>query len=195
MAEGFISSDNWIMAQGILNDMAENLSIKIEDVIAKSEPAQEYTMLRRKQEGIENNTNNQIQNSREVDVSIKPYIQEDIRKLSAELKDVEISLEKLDSNRKNSMIAVRDLEQTKERLLSFVEYAKGTQPEVLVLLIQNVVERIYIVDKDDERFCHIFIKGCSGEDYTVFFRTTGYIETEIFLILCKLHIVFDIWDL
>lgn len=43
-------------------------------------------------------------------------------------------------------------------------------------MIQTIVERIYIVDKDDERYCHIFIKGCSGEDYTGFFRTAGYIE-------------------
>lgn len=48
--------------------------------------------------------------------------------------------------------------------------------EVLVTLIQTIVERIYIVDKDDERYCHIFIKGCSGEDYTGFFQTAGYIE-------------------
>ena len=53
---------------------------------------------------------------------------------------------------------------------------KGEQPEVLATLIQTIVERIYIVDKDDERYCHIFIKGCSGEDYTGFFQTAGYIE-------------------
>mgnify|MGYP005945159713 FL=1 len=68
---------------------------------------------------------------------------------------------------------------TKERLLSFAEYAKDAQPEVLVTLIQTIVERIYIVDKDDERFCHIFIKGCSGEDYTGFFRPAGYIEDNL----------------
>jgi len=33
------------------------------------------------------------------------------------------------------------------------------------------LERIYIVDKDDERFCHIFIKGCISEDYTGLFQT------------------------
>ena len=65
---------------------------------------------------------------------------------------------------------------TKERLLSFAEYAKDAQPEVLVTLIQTIVERFYIVDKDDERFCHIFIKGCTDEDYTGFFQTAGYIE-------------------
>lgn len=74
------------------------------------------------------------------------------------------------------MIAIRDLEMAKEKLLSFAEYAKDAQPEVLVTLIQTIVERIYILDKDDERYCYIFIKGCSGEDYTGFFRTAGYIE-------------------
>ena len=43
-------------------------------------------------------------------------------------------------------------------------------------MIRTIVERIYVVDKDDERYCHIFIKGCSGEDYTGFFQTAGYIE-------------------
>ena len=52
------------------------------------------------------------------------------------------------------------------------------QPEILVTLIQTIVEKVY-VDKDDERFCHIFIKGCTGEDYTGFFQTAGYIEQKI----------------
>lgn len=29
-----------------------------------------------------------------------------------------------------------------------------------------------------QRYCHIFIKGCSGEDYTGFFQTAGYIEQK-----------------
>ena len=61
---------------------------------------------------------------------------------------------------------------------SFAYSAKDVQPEILVTLIQTIVERIYIVDKDDERFCHIFIKGCTGEDYTGFFQTAGYIEQK-----------------
>ena len=32
--------------------------------------------------------------------------------------------------------------------------------------------------RKDERYCHIFIKDCSGEDYTGFFRTAGYIENN-----------------
>lgn len=118
----------------------------------------------------------QTRNLREADGSIKQFIQEDLQNLAEELREAERQLSKLDEGRKNNMIAIRDLEMTKERLLSFAEYAKDAQPEVLVTLIQTIVERIYIVDKDDERYCHIFIKGCSGEDYTGFFRTAGYIE-------------------
>ena len=74
------------------------------------------------------------------------------------------------------MYAVRDIEEIKERLLSFEKYAKDAQPDVLVTLIQSFVERIYIVDENDERYCHIFIKGCTKEDYDEFFRATGYIS-------------------
>ena len=115
-------------------------------------------------------------NLREADGSIKQFIQEDLQNLAEELRETEQQLSKLDEGRKNNLIAIRDLEMTKERLLSFAEYAKDAQPEVLVTLIQTIVERIYIVDKDDERFCHIFIKGCTDEDYTGFFQTAGYIE-------------------
>ena len=35
---------------------------------------------------------------------------------------------------------------------------------------------VNIYDENDERHCHIFIKGCSKEDYDDFFQATGYIE-------------------
>ena len=119
-----------------------------------------------------------MRNTQEANGSIKQFIQEDLKNLAEELRETERQLSKLDEGRKNNMIAIRDLEMTKERLLSFAEYAKDAQPEVLVTLIQTIVERIYIVDKDDERYCHIFFKGCSGEDYTGFFQTAGYIEQK-----------------
>lgn len=115
---------------------------------------------------------------REVDESILCYLQDDIQAMSEELRETESMLFKLEESRKNGMVAVLDLEQTKERLLFFAECAKDAQPEILVTLIQTIVERIYIVDKDDERFCPIFIKGYTDEDYTGFFQTAGYIEQK-----------------
>ena len=74
------------------------------------------------------------------------------------------------------MYAIRDIEEIKERLLSFGKYAENAAPDVPVTLIQTFVERIYITDENDEHHWHIFIKGCSKEDYYDFFRATGYIE-------------------
>lgn len=154
----------------------EILGIKVEEVLEQSNSAQEYTLLKRKKDKLQTDIIAQTKNMREVDESIRCYLQEDIQSMSEELRETERLLFKLDENRKNNMVAIHDLEQTKERLLSFAEYAKDAQPEILVTLLRSIVERIYIVDRDDERYCHIFIKGCTGEDYTGFFQTAGYIE-------------------
>ena len=176
--------DEFIVQQ--LSDMSDEdserfkeiLEIKIEEVLEQSSTTQEYALLKKKREKLQTDIVAQTRNMREVDESIRCYLQDDIHVMSEELRETERMLFKLEESRKNSMVAVRDLEQTKERLLSFAEYAKDAQPEVLVTLIQTIVERIYIVDKDDERFCHIFIKGCTDEDYTGFFQTAGYIEQK-----------------
>ena len=154
------------------------LEIKIEEVLEQSQTVQEHNLIKKKRDRLKADIVAQTRNLREADGSIKQFIQEDLQNLAEELRETERQLSKLDEGRKNNMIAIRDLEMTKERLLSFAEYAKDAQPEVLVTLIQTIVERIYIVDKDDERFCHIFIKGCTDEDYTGFFQTVGYIEQK-----------------
>ncbi len=103
----------------------------------------------------------------------------DIVRVSAntdELSETEKLLQKLEDTRQSQMYAVRDIEEIKERLLSFEKYAKDAQPDVLVTLIQSFVEPIYIVDENDEHYCHIFIKGCTKEDYDDVFRAIGYIE-------------------
>ena len=152
------------------------LEIEIEEILEQSQTVQEHNIIKKKRDKLKADIAAQTRNLREADGSIKQFIQEDLQNLAEELRETERQLSKLDEGRKNNMIAIRDLEMTKERLLSFAEYAKDAQPEVLVTLIQTIVERIYIVDKDEERFCHIFIKGCTGEDYTGFFQTAGYIE-------------------
>ena len=84
---------------------------------------------------------------RDASDDLKRFIQEDIQELSNELREVGILLEKLEDSKQNQMYAVRNIEEIKERLLSFGKYAKGAQPDVLVTLIQSFVERIYIVDE------------------------------------------------
>ena len=122
------------------------LEIKIEEVLEQSSTTQEYALLKKKREKLQTDIVAQTRNMREVGESIRCYLQDDIQAMSEELRETERMLFKLEESRKNGMVAVRDLEQTKERLLSFAEYAKDAQPEVLVTLIQTIVERIYMVD-------------------------------------------------
>ena len=117
-----------------------------------------------------------MKNLREADDGLKRFIQEDVKALSDELSETETLLKRLEDSRQSQMHAIRDIEEIKERLLSFGKHAENAAPDVLVTLIQTFVERIYITDENDERHCHIFIKGCSKEDYDDFFRATGYIE-------------------
>ena len=132
--------------------------------------------MKKKKARIEASISNQVKNMRDAGTDLKRFIQEDIQNLSDELREVDILLEKLEDSKHNQMYAVRNIEEIKERLLSFGKYAEDAQPDVLVTLIQSFVERIYIVDENDERYCHIFIKGCTKEDYKEFFRATGYIS-------------------
>lgn len=153
------------------------LNQKASDIFKSSQSEQELIELKKKKTQLETAISNQVKNLREADENLKRFIQEDVRALTDKLSETEKLLQKLEDSRQSQMHAVRDIEEIKERLLSFEKYAKDAQPDVLVTLIQSFVERIYIVDENDERYCHIFIKGCTKEDYNEFFRATGYISS------------------
>ena len=152
------------------------LNQKASDIFCSSQNEKELSDLRKKKAQLETAIANQVKNLREADNSLKRFIQEDVKALTDELSETETLLQKLEDIRQSQMYAIRDIEEIKERLLSFGKYAENAAPVVLVTLIQTFVERIYITDENDERHCHIFIKGCSKEDYDDFFRATGYIE-------------------
>lgn len=152
------------------------LNQKASDIFSSSQNEKELSDLRKKKALLETAIANQVKNLREADDSLKRFIQEDVKSLTDELSETETLLQKLEDSRQSQMYAIRDIEEIKERLLSFGKYAENAAPDVIVTLIQTFVERIYITDENDERHCHIFIKGCSKEDYDDFFRVTGYIE-------------------
>lgn len=152
------------------------LNQKASDIFKNTQNEQELIELKKQKAQLEAAISNQVKNLREADDSLKRFIQDDVKGLTDELSETEKLLQKLEDSRQSQIYAVRDIEEIKERLLSFEKYAKDAQPNVLVTLIQSFVERIYIVDENDERYCHIFIKGCTKEDYDEFFRATGYIS-------------------
>lgn len=154
----------------------ELLNQRASDIFENSQSEKELCDLRKKKAQLEAAIMGQVKNLREADDSLKRFIQEDVKGLTDELAETERLLEQLEDNKRSQMYAVRDIEEIKERLLSFGKYAEDAHPEVLVTLIQPFVERIYIADENDEHFCHIFIKGCIREDYDDFFRATRYIS-------------------
>ena len=73
----------------------------------------------------------------------------------------------------------KELSGVRKRLVSLAEDAKDAQPEEVVNMSATVVGRIYITTENDKRVCHIFVKGCTTEDYTdLFGGTTDYISIE-----------------
>lgn len=152
------------------------LNEKAADIFRSSQNEKELSDLRKKKAQLETAIANQVKNLRDADDNLKRFIQEDVKSLTNDLAETEALLQKLEDSKRSQMYAIRDIEEIKEKLLSFGKYAEKAAPDVLITLIQTFVERIYITDENDERHCHIFIKGCSKEDYDDFFRATGYIE-------------------
>ena len=82
-------------------------------------------------------------------------------------------LVKIEALKNESRDLEEELKQVRKTLLSFEEYAKDATPEVLTSLIHSVVEKIYVTTENNERVCHIFIKGCADEDYSDLFKSAG----------------------
>lgn len=90
------------------------LEIKIEEVLEQSQTVQEHNLIKKKRDKLKADIVAQTRNLCEADGSIKRFIQEDLQNLAEELRETEQQLSKLDEGRKNNMIAIRDLEMTKE---------------------------------------------------------------------------------
>lgn len=137
------------------------LNQKASDIFKNSQNEQELIELKEKKTQLETAISNQVKNLRETDENLKRFIQDDVKGLTDELSKMEKLLQKLEDSRQSLMYAVRDIEEIKERLLSFEKYAKDAQPDVLVTLIQSFVERSYIVDENDERTVISLLKVAS----------------------------------
>lgn len=62
---------------------------KFKEMLEQSNSTQEYTLLKRKKEKLQTDIITQTKNMREVDESIRCYLQEDIQSMSEELRETE----------------------------------------------------------------------------------------------------------
>ena len=166
------------------------LNQKDSDIFKSFQNEQELIEMKKNKAQLETAISSQVKNLREADVNLKRFIQDDVKGLTNVLSKTEKLLQKIEDSRQNQIYTLRDIEEIKKSLLSFEKYTKDAQLDVLVTLIQSFVEHIYIIDENNERYCHIFIKGFIKKNYDEFFRTTDYISgtRETDTITSKLHL-------
>lgn len=149
---------------------------KIDNLISNDETECEYREIKKTIERTKAAIAAQVKNMREVGEALKKYIQDDITEMTAEVEKLEADLFRIEEMKTNNQIMSHDLNQIRKKLLYFKELAKAASPEELINLISTVVERIYIVTENDKQICHIFVKGCTTEDYSDLFGAAEYIE-------------------
>lgn len=151
---------------------------KLQNLLSNNETETEYRNIKKAIDKAQAAISAQVRNMREADDSLRKYIQSDIEELNKELERLEKDLARIEESKVGNAYMAEELNEVRNRLLSFSEYAKEAPPEELVNLISTVVERIYITTENDKRVCHIFIKGCTTEDYTDLFGTAEYINNS-----------------
>lgn len=150
----------------------ELIQERIDKLILSDENEREYRDTKKAIDKIKSDIAAQIRNMRDATDDIKPFYQEDISSLKDELEKQQTVLSKIEALKNESRNLEEELKQVRKILMSFEEYAKDATPEVLTSLIHSVVEKIYVTTENNERVCHIFIKGCIDEDYSDLFKRT-----------------------
>lgn len=166
----------------------ELFEAKLANLIQNETAEQEYADTKKAIKKLNTDIAAQIRNMREANESIRKYIQSDIEILSEELQKQEQILQRMESERGGDQQMTHEIMVVRKQLLSFAEQAKTATPEELVTMIQLLIDRILVTYENGKQICHIFIKGCTTEDYTDFFGAAGYIaqdaKTGIALEMC-----------
>jgi Site-specific recombinases, DNA invertase Pin homologs len=151
---------------------------RITNMIRTDQGEQEYQETRKVIERLNSDIAAQVRNLREADDALKRFIQDDVKELTEELARREAALRRMEDAQAENQYVIHELGDIKKKLLSFEEYAKDAQPEVLLTLLHAVIDRIYITTEGSTQKCHIFIKGCATEEYSDLFGAADYIAED-----------------
>lgn len=173
--------DEFVVAQ--LSNLSDESAVyyntifneKLQNLIANDETETEYRETTKAIEKTKTAIAAQVRNMREADEYLRKFIEADIAEMNKDLEKLEKDLSRIQESKADGALMLHEFNEVRKKLLSFAEYAKDAQPEELVNLISTVVERIFITTENDKRVCHIFVKGCTTEDYTDLFGAADYI--------------------
>ena len=168
--------DDFVMEQ--LGKIAEQdskyytkiLDTKMQALIKNDSNERDLAEAKKRKEKIQSSIATQVKNLREADENIKRYIQEDITALSDELSQTERLISKLEQAHQGQQDMMKGLSEVKKTLLNFNSLVTDMEYEDKLSLLTTLIERIIVAPDANEEICHIFIKGCSKEDYDDFFR-------------------------
>lgn len=168
--------DDFVMEQ--LGKIAEQdseyytkiLDSKMQSLIKNDSNERDLAEARKRKEKIQSSIATQVKNLREADESIKRYIQDDITVLSDELAQTERIIAKLEQAHQGQQDMMKGLSEVKKTLLNFNSLIADMEYEDKLSLLTTLIERIIVAPNEKEEICHIFIKGCSNEEYDDFFR-------------------------
>ena len=163
-----LSDENTVYYNTIFNEKLQNL-------IANDETETEYRETKKAIERTKTAIAAQVRNMRDAGDSLRKFIEDDIAEMTKDLDKLEKDLARIQESKVDNALMLQELNEVRKKLLSFAEYAKDAEPSELVNLISTVVERIYITTENGKRICHIFVKGCTKEDYTDLFGAADYI--------------------
>ena len=90
--------------------------------------------------------------------------------MSDELAQTERIIAKLEQAHQGQQDMMKGLSEVKKTLLNFNTLVADMEYEDKLSLLTTLIERIIVAPTSNEEICHIFIKGCSKEDYDDFFR-------------------------
>lgn len=168
--------DDFVMEQ--LGKIAEQdseyytriLDNKMQALIKNDSNERDLSEAKKRKEKIQSSIAAQVKNLREADEAIRRYIQDDITALSEELSQAENLIARLEQEHQGQQDMMKGLSEVKKTLLNFNSLVANMEYEDKLTLLTTLIERIVVAPNSDEEICHIFIKGCSKENYDDFFR-------------------------
>lgn len=147
----------------------DKIQAQIDRLLKTDKTQQEIKEIKKEIEKLERNIKFQVKAMRYAAAAARPYLEADIDEMAAEIAEKRKLLSRMEESSANDQQHIQDYEQVKQTILSLGELLKTAETQEIVVLINTVIERIYVTRNGKEEICHIFIKGCQQENYEEFF--------------------------
>ncbi|MBQ9061491.1 MAG: recombinase family protein [Eubacterium sp.] len=164
------------------NYYLQNIQRQIDQAVKSDKTQQDILTLQKEIDRLDRDTRAQVKALRSATEATWSYLEADINEMAEEIAEKRKLLSSLERDLEDQQSHLRNYEEIRNTLLSFSELVKDAEPAEIINLISTVIERVYVTRDGKEEICHIYIKGCVGEDYSdeedYFFGCSGTLKNE-----------------